>query len=111
MKKLFSNYNFEFNKNEKKLLTTFCRQALKQVENDNRYFQEERALRSVIEKLNADTDEIKLTRDEKTRLKFQLEQNVKFMKQNMNKSWFLKRWLYKSMLTQYEGILDSHFKQ
>lgn len=111
MKKLFSNYNFEFNKNEKKLLITFCKQALKQVENDNRYFQEERALRSIIDKLNADTEDVKLTKDEKTRLKFQLEQNVKFMKQNMSKSWFLKRWLYKSMLTQYEAIIENHFKQ
>jgi hypothetical protein len=111
MKKLFTNYNFTFNKNEKKLLATFCKQALKQVENDNRYFQEERALRSVIDKLNADTDEVKLTKDEKTRLKFQLEQNVKFMKQNMKKSWFFKRWLYKSMLTQYEVILENHFQQ
>ena len=31
MKKLFTNYNFEFNKNEKKLISSFCKQALKQM--------------------------------------------------------------------------------
>ena len=31
MKKLFTNYNFEFEKNEKKLLTNFCKQAVKQL--------------------------------------------------------------------------------
>jgi hypothetical protein len=110
MKKLFANYNFTFTKNEKKLLVTFCKQALKQVESDNRYFQEERALRSIIEKINSDAEEVKLTKDEKVRLKYQLEQNVKFIKQNMIKSWFLKRWLYKSMLIQYEAVLENHFQ-
>ncbi|MFO7447876.1 MAG: hypothetical protein R6W90_16050 [Ignavibacteriaceae bacterium] len=110
MKKLFTNYNFEFNKNEKKLIATFCKQALKQIEGDNRYFQEERALRSVIDKINSGEDTIKLTRDERTRLKFQMENNVKYIKQKIGKSWFIKKWLLKSMLTQYESILDEHFK-
>jgi hypothetical protein len=110
MKKLFTNYNFEFDKNEKKLLTTFSKQTLKQVEGDNRYFAEERALKSIIEKLSADSDTIKLTRDERTRLKHQLEQNVKFLKEKTAKAWFIKKWLYRSMLTQYNSILDRHFK-
>jgi hypothetical protein len=110
MKKLFTNYNFEFDKNEKKLLTTFSKQTLKQVEGDNRYFAEERALKSIIEKLSADSDTIKLTRDERTRLKHQLEQNVKFLKEKTAKAWFIKKWLYRSMLTQYNSILERHFK-
>jgi hypothetical protein len=109
MKKLFTNYNFEFDKNEKKLITTFCKQALKQIEGDNKYFQEEKALRSVIEKVSSDDEIIKLTKDERTRLKFQIDQNVKFMKQQMSKVWFFKKWLYKSMLTQYEALLENHF--
>ena len=110
MKKLFTNYNFEFDKNEKKLLTTFSKQTLKQIEGDNRYFAEERALKSIIEKLSADSDIIKLTRDERTRLKHQLEQNVKFLKEKTAKAWFIKKWLYRSMLTQYNSILERHFK-
>ena len=50
MKKLFANYNFEFDKNEKKLLTNFCKQALKQVSGDNRFFAEEKAFNSIIRK-------------------------------------------------------------
>ncbi len=110
MKKLFTNYNFEFDKNEKKLLTTFCRQTLKQVGGDNRFFAEERAFNSIINKLNSDAETIKFTKDERTRLKHQLEENTKFLKGQIKKSWFLKKWLYKSMQNQYQNILDVHFK-
>ena len=110
MKKLFTNYNFEFDKNEKKLLTTFCRQTLKQIEGDNKFFAETRAFNSIIDKLNSNAETIKFTKDERTRLLHQLEENVKFLKNKVKKSWFLKKWLYKSMLTQYKNILDVHFK-
>ena len=40
MKKLFSNYYFEFNKNEKILITSFCKQALKQMSDEKQYFGE-----------------------------------------------------------------------
>jgi hypothetical protein len=110
MKKLFTNYNFEFDKNEKKLLTTFCKQTLKQVGGDNRYFAEERAFNSIISKLNSNTDSIKFTKDERTRLKRQLEENIKFLQGKVKKSWFLKKWLYKSMMNQYKNILDVHFE-
>ncbi len=110
MKKLFTNYNFEFNKNERKILKTFCNQNLKQIQGDNKYFGEIRIFNSLIEKLNSDTDAIKLTKEERTRLKYQLEENVKYLKKEMQKSWFLKKWLYKSMLTQYEKILEVHFE-
>jgi len=110
MKKLFTNYNFEFNKNEKKLLTTFIKQSLKQIEGDNKFFAETKAFNSILEKLNSGIDEVKLTKDERIRLLHQLDENVKFLKKNSEKSWFFKKWLYKSMLKQYEGILENHFK-
>lgn len=110
MKKLFANYNFEFDKNEKKLLTNFCKQALKQVTGDSRFFAEEKAFNSIIDKLNQSDDVVKLTKDEKIRLTHQLKQNSEFMKKEMKKSWFLKKWLYKSLFKQYDGILERHFK-
>ena len=110
MKKLFTNYNFEFNKNEKRLLTTFCRQTLKQIEGDDRFFGETRAFNSIIDKLNSGTDIIKLTKDERTKLVNQLKQSVEFLEKKMNKSWFLKKWLYKSLRSQYENLLDDHFE-
>jgi hypothetical protein len=110
MKKLFTNYNFEFDKNEKKLLTTFCKQTLKQIEGDNKFFAETRAFNSIIDKLNSNAETIKFTKDERTRLLHQLEENIKFLKNQVKKSWFLKKWLYKSMLNQYENILNIHFK-
>jgi hypothetical protein len=110
MKKLFTNYNLELDKNEKKLLTTFCKQVLKQTEGDNKFFGENKAFTSILEKMNADSESIKLTKDERTRLKNQLEQNVKFLKQGSKKAWFIKRWLYNSMLKQYDGILENHFR-
>ena len=68
MKKLFTNYNFEFNKNEKKLITSFCKQAMKQMGNDNQYFGETKAFNSILEKLNENSESVKLTKDEKIRL-------------------------------------------
>lgn len=110
MKKLFTNYNFEFDKNEKKLVTTFCKQVLKQVEGDSKFFAESRAFKSILEKLSTNGDVVKLTKDEKIRLVHQLEQNISFIKKEMNKSWFLKKWLYKSLHNQYDNLLDKHFK-
>lgn len=110
MKKLFTNYNFEFSKNEKKILTTFCKQTLKQVEGDNKFFAEVKTFKSLVSKLSDSADIIKLTKDERTKLKFQLEQNVKYLKDQIKKSWFIKKWMYKSMLTQYGDILENHFR-
>ena len=110
MKKLFTNYNFEFNKNEKKILKTFCSQNLKQIQNENKYFAEIKIFSSLVEKLNSSEEVIKLTKDERNRLKLQLQENVNYLKKKMAKSWFLKKLLYKSMLTQYENILSNHFE-
>lgn len=110
MKKLFTNYNFEFSKNEKKILTTFCKQTLKQIEGDNKFFAESKIFNSLVSKLSDVTDVIKLTKDERTKLKFQLEQNIKYLKDQIKKSWFIKKWMYKSMLTQYCDILENHFR-
>ena len=110
MKKLFTNYNFEFNKNERKILKTFCSQNLKQIEGDNKYFAEIKVFNSILGKLNSSTEVVKLTKDERTRLKYQLVENIKFLKKKIDKSWFLTRWLYGSMLKQYENIVVSHFE-
>lgn len=110
MKKLFANYNFEFDKNEKKLLINFCKQAIKQMAGDNKFFAEEKAFNSIINKLNQNEETIKLTKDEKIRLTHQLRQNSDFMKKEMKKSWFIKKWLYKSLYKQYDNLLEKHFK-
>ncbi len=110
MKKLFTNYNFEFDKNEKKILKTFCNQTLKQIQGDNKYFAETKAFNSILDKLDGEAEVIKLTKDERTKLKYQLSENVKFLKKKMTKSWFLKKWLYKSMYYQYENIITNHFE-
>jgi hypothetical protein len=110
MKKLFQNYNYEFNKNEKKLLTSFCKQSLKQMEGDRQYFAESKAFNSVLKKLASDSEVIKFTKDEKTRLTFQLKQNVEYIKKQMNNSWFIKKWMMKSLYNQYSNLLETHFK-
>ncbi len=110
MKKLFTNYNFEFDKNEKKLLTNFCKQALKQVSGDSRFFAEEKVFNSIIEKLNQGEASVKFTKDEKIRLTHQLKQNSEFMKKEMKKCWFLKKWIYKSLFKQYDSLIEKYFK-
>lgn len=111
MKKLFTNYNFEFNKNEKRLLTNFCKQSLKQIEGDNKFFAETKAYKSILEKLNGSDEVIKLTKDERTRLVHQLKQNADYLQKQIKNSWFFKKWLYKSLYTQYENLLENHFEQ
>jgi hypothetical protein len=110
MKKLFKNYDYEFNNNEKKLLTTFCKQSLKQIEGDNRFFAEVKALSSVISKLQSGEEIIRFTKDEQNKLEVLLKQNTKFLKEQAKKSWFLKKWMYKSLYTQYDNLIENHFK-
>lgn len=110
MKKFFTNYNFEFDKNEKKLIATFCKQTLKQTQGDSKFFAETKAFNSILEKLNINSDPVKLTKDERTRLEHQLTENVKFLKKDFTKAGFIKKFLYKSMIKQYENILTKHFK-
>jgi len=110
MKKLFQNYNYEFTKNEKKLLSSFCKQSLKQMKGDSQYFAETKAFNSIINKLETDNETIKFTKVEKTKLTFQLKQNVDYLKKQMDKSWFIKKWMMKSLFKQYSDILDTHFR-
>ncbi len=110
MKKLFQNYKYEFTKNEKKLLSSFCKQSLKQMEGNNQYFAESKAFNSILTKINSGDETIKLTKDEKTKLTFQMKQNVDHIKKQMNNSWFIKKWLMSSLYNQYNNLLNTHFK-
>ncbi len=110
MKKLFLNYKYEFTKNEKKLLSSFCKQSLKQMEGNNQYFAETKAFNSILTKINSGDETIKLTKDEKTRLTFQMKQNVDHIKKQMNNSWFIKKWMMNSLYNQYNNLLNTHFK-
>ena len=76
---------------------------------DDKFFQEVNSFQSIVTKLSADTEEVKLSKQEKTRLVLQLEENAKFLKQKMSKSWFVKKWLYNTMYKQYNNILSQHF--
>ena len=109
-KKLFKNYNYEFDKNEAKIVTTFCNQAIKQMMTDDKFTKDVNAFQSIIDKVNADSLNVKLTKDEKIRLTRQLEENLKFLKKKVDKSWFIPRWFYKSLYKQYISLLDQHFR-
>ena len=109
MKKLFKNYSYDFDKNEAKLITSFCKQAIGQMSGNQDFYKDVKAFESVREKIAADPFEVKLTKDEKTRLVHQLTQNRNHIKKTMDSSGFLKKWFYKSMFTQYENLLDTHF--
>ena len=107
-KKLFQNYNFDFNKNEKKLVTSFCKQALKQMGNDNQYFAEAKAFNSILDKLNSNSETVKLTKDEKTRLTHNIKQNIDSIEKQMKSSWFIKKWLMKSLYKQYSSLYSKY---
>lgn len=108
-KSLFKNYEFDFDKNEAKIITTFCKQAVKQMSTDTRFNKDIQAFNSIVYKVSTDPANVKLTKDEKTRLVNQISENVKHIEKQLNKSWFIKRWMYRSMHNQYISLLNKHF--
>ncbi|MEI7811377.1 MAG: hypothetical protein WCJ01_03020 [Ignavibacteria bacterium] len=78
--------------------------------NDQRFAQDVKALTSVIDKINTQSENVKFTKDEQMRLTVQLKENVKFLKKKADKSWFLVRWFHKSLYNQYNNILITYFK-
>ncbi len=109
MKSLFKNYSLELNKNEKKIISQFLKQAVKQMQTDNRFFADTKAFNSVLEKLQTSDDKVKLTKDEYVRLSHQLRENSKHLKKQIEKAGFFKKWMYKSLYNQYSNILQNHF--
>lgn len=109
-KKLFKNYSYTFDKTEKKLITNFCKQAVNQMMGDDRFRKDINTFNSIIDKLNSGSEEVKFTKDEKTRLVLQLNENAKAVKEKMDKSWFIKKWLYRSVYTQYNNLLLNKFE-
>lgn len=110
-KKLFKNYDFEFDKNEAKIITSFCKQAANQMMGDDRFSGDVKAFNSIIEKVSADPLNVKLSKDEKIRFVRQLTENVKHIEKEINKSNFIKKWLMKSMYKQYTSLLTNHFSE
>jgi len=110
-KQLFKNYTYHFDKNEKKLLETFCKTLLKQMSADEKFYSDIRAFNSILNKLNESSDEIRITKEEKTKLVFRLKENVEHIEKQLKKSGFIKRWLLKSVFTQYKNLLQNHFNE
>ena len=111
MKKLFKNYSYNFDKNEVKIISSFCKQAINQMGSDENFHGDVRAFNSIMEKVTQNSSDVKLTKDEKVRLVRQLNENVKFIKQTMEKSWIIKKWFYRTMYNQYNNLLLTHFSE
>ncbi|MEW6702684.1 MAG: hypothetical protein AB1298_08180 [Bacteroidota bacterium] len=108
-KSLFKNYTYQFDSNEKKVLTTFCKTILKQMAADERFYQDVRSFNSIVDKLNGNANEVKFTKEEKTKLIFNLNNNISELKKRAGKGFFFIRWFYKSAYKQYNNILQKHF--
>ena len=104
-RKLFQKYEYDLDKNERKMLSSFSKQVIKQMESDEKYAREIRVFGSILSKLGESEEKIKFTKEEKTKLSLQLSENVKFLQNKVDRSWFLMKWFYKNMLNQYQGIL------
>ncbi len=109
-KKLFKNYAYEFDKNELKIISNFCKQAINQMQTDERFYQDVKAFSSIQDKINEGNEVLKLTKDESIRLTRQLKENTKQLKIKLDKSNFIMRWLYRSMYNQYNSLLINHFE-
>lgn len=109
MKNLFKNYVFEFDKNERKILLTFSKQMLNQLAGSAQYARAYNVFSSIVNKLNSAEPKIKFTKEERTLLESNLRKNLTFLKDKIARSSFLTRWLYKSIVKQYEFIINKHF--
>lgn len=105
-KKLFQNYDYEFDKNELKVLSSFSKQAAKQMQTDDRLVKEVRVFNSIVQKLDEYVDKVKFTKEEKTMLTYQLSENLKHLQKKIDNAWFLTKWFYKNMFNQYKSILE-----
>ncbi|MGK9368078.1 hypothetical protein ACSSWA_04205 [Melioribacter sp. Ez-97] len=108
-KPLFKNYSYEFDKNEKKLLITFCKTIIKQMSTDDRFYNEIKTFNSLLQKLESDGNPVKLTKDEKTKLVFRLKENEKHLEKQIKSAGFIKKWIYKPLYKQYKNIIETHF--
>ena len=106
-KKLFQNYEFELDKNEKKVLSNFAKQALKQFETNDESVREVRIFSSIIKKLDGVEEKVKFTKEEKTNLTYQLNNNLTHLKKKADNAWFITRWFYRNMVNQYQNILST----
>ncbi|PID62686.1 MAG: hypothetical protein CR986_00855 [Ignavibacteriae bacterium] len=77
------------------------------METDDRLTREVKTFQSIIDKLNESSDKVKLTKEEKTKLVFQLNENVKHLQKKTDNAWFLTKWFYKNMLNQYKSLLTT----
>ncbi|MCX7875993.1 MAG: hypothetical protein N2321_07495 [Melioribacteraceae bacterium] len=105
----FKNYTYTFDKNEKKILLNFCDTLLKQMQTDEKFFQDVRAFTSITEKLRSNQYEIKLTKEERTKLVFRIKENLENMKKQASKGFFIRRWFYKQAYNQFKNIFEKHF--
>lgn len=110
-KKLFRNYDYEFDKNEIKILNTFCKQFTKQLEGNSQFYRELGVFNSIINKLNNSDGKVRFTKEEKTKLVLQLKENVKHIEKEMQKAWFIKKWLLRSMYNQYSNLLNNKLSE
>lgn len=110
-KKLFTNYSFNFDKSERKVLTSFCKQAVKQMEGNEKYINELNTFNTVLEKLLSGQDPVKFTKAERTKLVLQLTENIKYIQSKMRNSWFVKKWFFRAMYNQYNNLFEKHFSE
>jgi len=112
MKKLFNDYSLSLTKGDRKILTTMVKQLLKQISGNNsvEHIKAGKAFQSILDKLESGEETIKLTKDEYQKLRSNVEGNVKHLRTESKKGWFLRKWMYRSMLTQYELLYENNFK-
>lgn len=111
MKKGFRNYNLELDKNERRIISSFCKQTLRQISGNSKFAPIERLFEGINEKVTSGEDVIKFTKEEYVRLEESLRETIRQITKSLDKSWFLKRWISKMAMSQYQSILDKYFKE
>lgn len=111
MKIALRNYNLEFQKNDKKVILQFIKQALKQTEgsSDLQMIKHSKLLKSITAKMN-ESSEVKFTKDEYFALKNLIVTNAQHLKKQIKSAGFIKRFFLKSLEKQYSNIVTNYFQ-
>ncbi|GAB1347849.1 hypothetical protein MASR1M107_00600 [Ignavibacteriales bacterium] len=112
MKIALRNYTLEFDKSDKKVITQFVKQAVKQTSGSQEVgmVKQNRLFSTVLDKLN-ESESVKFTKDEYFTLKNMVVANHNHLKKQISKSGFIKKFFFKSLEKQYGNLLTKYFQE
>ncbi|MBN8545636.1 MAG: hypothetical protein J0L60_05805 [Ignavibacteria bacterium] len=112
MKIALRNYTLDIEKSDKKVLTQFVKQAVKQTSGSQEVgmVKQNRIFSTILDKIN-ESDSVKFTKDEYFTLKNMVVANHNHLKKQISKAGFFKKFFFSSLEKQYGKLLTKYFQE